>query len=129
LKKCPDCGSVNSDGDSICGVCGRGLSEAGSESPAGLAVTRESKSKSSRLRRRSLFAIVTVTVLTLIGAGLYILMFVSLFGVVILLPGVVLLIFLLDSPNVKAGEGYGPQRTEVLREEEEERQRETGEAD
>ena len=69
------------------------------------------------------------TVLALIGGGLYILLFVALFGGVILLVGLGLLIFLLDSPNVKAGEVYGPQRREVLREQEEEQKRETGEAD
>jgi predicted lipid-binding transport protein (Tim44 family) len=68
-------------------------------------------------------------IMALIGGGLYVLLFVALFGGVILLGGIALLIFLLGSPNVKAGEVYGPQRREVLREEEEEEKRETGEAD
>jgi hypothetical protein len=39
------------------------------------------------------------------------------------------LIFLLDIPNVTIGKKFGSGRREVLREEEEERERETGEAD
>ena len=120
---------MNSDDDSVCGVCGRNLSEAVSKDPEELNVSRGFRPKSSPPSRRTLFATVAVAVLALIGVSLYIMLFVALYGVVILLSGIVSLIFLLDSPNVKLGEGFGPGRREVLREEEEEREKETGEAD
>jgi hypothetical protein len=120
---------MNSDDDSVCGVCGRSLSDVISKDPAELSVSREPRPRSSPLNRRSIFTIVAVAVLALIGVGLYIMLSVALYGAVILISGIVSLIFLLDSPNVKLGEGFGPGRREVLREEEEERERETGEAD
>jgi hypothetical protein len=129
LKKCQGCGSINSDDDSICGVCGRSLSEVVSGDLAELAVARGPGSTSSRLSRRRVFAIVSAAALALIGAGLYILLFVALFGAVILLSGIMFLIFLLDIPNVMIGKKLGSGRREVLREEEEERERETGEED
>jgi len=129
LKKCRGCASINSDEDSVCGVCGRSLTEEVSIDPAELAVNFGSRPRSSRLSRRTLFAIVVAAVTALIGVGLYIMLFVALYGAVILVSGIVSLIFLLDSPNVRLGEGFGPVRREVLREEEEERERETGEAD
>lgn len=129
MKKCPGCESINSDDDSVCGVCGRSLSEVVSKDPEKLNVSRGLRPKSPPPSRRTLFAIVAVAVLALIGTGLYIMLFVALYGALILVSGIVSLIFLLDSPNVKLGEGFGPGRREVLREEEEERERETGEAD
>ena len=129
MKKCPGCGSINSDDDSVCGVCGRSLTEEVSIDPAELAVTFASRPRSSRLGRRTLFATVAAAVTTLIGVGLYIMLFVAPYGTLILVSGIVSLIFLLDSPTVRLGEGLGPERREVLREEEEERERETGEAD
>jgi len=120
---------MNSDEDSVCGVCGGSLSEDISKDLTELSASRRSRPRSPRNSRRTLFAMVAAAVTALIGVGLYIMLFVTLYGALILLSGFVSLILLLDSPNVRLGEGLGPGRREVLREEEEERERETGEAD
>ena len=133
MRTCPNCGSLISDDEHPCGVCGSDISETAS---LGLDQSTQFKDHAARMKgEASKSGIAGLLIgLGLIVSGSASLFFIGLLGFAILIVGVVLVMSGIDTIT---GKPYRPLRgrasramnEEADREEAEERDRESGAAD
>lgn len=132
MKNCPSCNSISSDSEDSCGVCGGNLSRAASGSLEQL-VHRERETRPKKKLNRVGLALI-IGALAMTGAGAFLLVLLNGFGLILLIGGLVLTLYM--AGGVGVGMGGGRRRIlgismfeRKVRETEEKRKRLTGEED
>jgi hypothetical protein len=132
LKKCPRCNSISLDSEASCGVCGASLSDVASQRLDQF-VHKETEIKPKKKSNVSALALI-IGALTMTGAGAGLLVFHNGIGIILLLPGLLITVYIVGAPGVGTwgvarGGGRRSMQEAEARRKEEERKRRRGEGD
>jgi hypothetical protein len=132
LKKCPRCNSISLDSEASCGVCGASLSDVASQRLDQF-VHKETEIKPKKKSNVGALALI-IGALTMTGAGAGLLVFHNGIGIILLLPGLLIMVYIVGAPGVGTwgvarGGGRRSMQEAEARRKEEERKRRRGEGD